>query len=375
MFIKSIVSLVFAPLFFITQFFNSKPELIYTAPEIKKPVIEEVIGDKKGVVEEEVKNQDVLVKKTEIATTTKNVIQNKVKEETPKNPVVTAEPEQPVDFTKINTDARKTIVNIFCTTKYGDLSPISGTGVIIDENGLILTNAHIAQYFLLKDFREKDYLKCIGRTGSPAYPKYNLELVFISPDWVAENKDLLKKQNPTGTGENDYAFLRVTNMIDGSNIQKFTYIEPNIRELINVSEPVLLASYPAGFLGGISIIQDLNITTSVTNVQDIYTFKDGTIDIVAVGGTVVSQKGSSGGLVVDKNTSLIGIITTSSDGNTTSSRGLNAITLGYINRSLQREIGENLNTFLKRNHADFAKEFKENKYPTLSKIIIDELNK
>jgi hypothetical protein len=375
MFIKSIISLVFAPLVFISQFFNSKPELIYTAPEIEKTVIEEVIDDKKSVVIEEVKNQNVLVKTTEIATTTKKVIQNKVKEETPKDPVVTAESEQPADFAKINTEARKTTINIFCTTKYGDLSPISGTGVVINENGLILTNAHIAQYFLLKDYREKDYLKCVGRTGSPAYPKYNLELVYISPDWVAENKGILKKQNPTGTGENDYAFLRVTNMIDGSDTSKFIYISPNTRELINVSEPVLLASYPAGFLGGISIIQDLNITSAVTNIQDIYTFKDGTIDIISVGGTVVSQKGSSGGLVVDKNTSLIGIITTSSDGNTTSSRGLNAITLSYINRSLQREISMDMRNFLELDHKNFAESFKNNLGKDLSKLIIDELNK
>ncbi len=375
MILKAIVSILIAPIMLIGQFFNSNSELIYTRPKEVMPITQidtNEVSTTTESVAEPLKNE---VTKKEIATTSKKIVKKEEKVvETIKTPVIT-EPEKTPDFTIINTEARKTIVNILCTTKYNDLSPISGTCVLISSDGLILTNAHIAQYFLLKDFREKDYLKCIGRTGSPAYPKYDLELVYISQNWVRANKAILKEQNPLGTGEDDFAFLRIKNNIDGSSAEVKSYIQPNTRELITVSEPVLLASYPAGFLGGLSILRDLNITSAVTNIQDIFTFKDGTIDIVSVGGTVVSQKGSSGGLVVDKNTSLIGIITTSSDGSTTSSRGLNAITLAYINRALQREISMDLRRFLELDHKSYAENFNTNIGKEISKLIIDELNK
>lgn len=323
-----------------------------------------------------------------VATTTKTLVKANKATTTPiKKPVETkpvakpvSTPPQPTepepDFVAINNFARKATVNILCNTKGGELSPISGTGAVVDSHGLILTNAHIAQYLLLKDFGQKDYVQCVARTGSPAYPKYKLELVYISPAWVENNKTQLKEQNPKGTGENDFAFLRITTMIDGSAApETIPFIPMNVRENITVSEPVLLSSYPAGFLGGLSILQDLSITTTVTTIQDLFTFKDGTIDIVAVGGTVVSQKGSSGGLVVDSKATLIGVISTSSDGKTTSERKLNAITLAYINRELQKEMHMDIVDFLSQSGASFAESFQKNTAPLLTKTITDELIK
>ncbi|KND48705.1 MAG: hypothetical protein AB198_00080 [Parcubacteria bacterium C7867-003] len=370
MLIKALLTLIFSPIILALQIFGAldKPE-VYTAPVEQPQVVKSEIADMAT------SSPDLTVPTMVATTTSKQQVKPAVKT-APKTSATTTPvaPEPQADFAAINTNARKTLVNIFCTTKNNDLSPISGTGVIIDNNGLILTNAHIGQYFLLKDFREKDYLKCVGRTGSPAYPRYNLELVYISPTWVAENKTILKDQNPKGTGENDFAFLRITGNIDSSSPSEYySYIEPNMREIINLWEPVLLASYPAGFLGGLSIIQDLNVTSSVTYIQDVFTFGDGSIDVISVGGTVVSQKGSSGGPVVDSKTSLIGIITTSSEGNTTSSRGLNAITVSYINRSIQKELDISFRQFLALDHAKFAQTFESTTRPNLTKLISDEL--
>lgn len=370
MFLKFIASIILAPIILVGKIISITSPEVYIAP---KETPEKIVKTEKPVA---TTTKPVVVVKATTTNVVKKAIETKpVEKPTVATPVIII-PEPTPDFEKINTDSRKTIINIFCTTKNNELSPISGTGVIITGGGLILTNAHIAQYLLLKDFREKDYLKCIGRTGSPAYPKYNLELVYISPNWVSVNKTLLKEQNPKGTGEDDFAFLRITGSIDSSKLPDFlTFIEPNVREIIDKGEPVLLVSYPAGFLGGLSIIKDLNVVSSITTVQDVFTFKEGTIDVLSVGGTIVSQKGSSGGLVVDKNTSLIGIITTSSDGETTSSRGLNAITLSYINKVMEKEIGMNLKNFLFIDHANYAEDFLINKAPILSKIIIDELTK
>lgn len=380
MLLKAIASIVLAPIMFVGQFFGINKPTIYKAP-VQSAQIANTTSVKP---EKKATSTQKQVTQSKVATNTSEKLKIKPVSTTTKvknvekpiiiPPSTPTPPQPPPDFEVINSNARKTLVNIFCTTKNNDLSPISGTGVIIDSDGLILTNAHIGQYFLLKDFKEKDYLKCIGRTGSPAYPKYNLELVYISPTWVAENKTILKDQNPKGTGENDFAFLRITGNIDNSTPSEiYSYIEPNTREFISVGEPVLLASYPAGFLGGLTIIQNLNITSSITLVQDVFTFGDGSIDVISVGGTIVSQKGSSGGPVVDSKTSLIGIITTSSEGNTTSSRGLNAITVSYINRSIQRELDINFRQFLALDPAKFAQTFESTTRPNLSKLISDEL--
>lgn len=315
-----------------------------------------------------------IAKKVATTTKTKPVAAKKVEIKPVQQAPVAPEPTP--DFEAINVFARKAIVNILCTTKGGELSPISGTGVVVSPSGLILTNAHLGQYFLLKDWREKNFMSCVIRTGSPAYPKYNLELVYISPAWVANNKTLLKEQNPQGTGENDFAFFRITDAIDHTKLpDPFSFITMNIREVINIGETTLLASYPAGFLGGISVLNDLSITSAIAYVSELLTFKDGTIDIISVPRTVVSQKGSSGGAVVDKYGTLIGIITTSSSGNTTAERDLRAITLSYINRDLQKELGINLEQFVTQDIPTFAKKFQEINAPSLTKLITTELEK
>lgn len=389
-FLKSIIAFIFANIIG----FGSRDTRVYVAPEVKTEIRNEIST---STPELQVKKEVTVEAKNEtgtkpLATSTpvKKVVpiaeiktpttpQSKTKESvntqtTPEQKPVLILP--PPDFETINKKAREVIVNILCTTNGNSLSPVSGTGVIVGQSGLILTNAHIAQYLLLKDFGRKDAVECVGRTGSPAYPRYNLELVYISPIWVKNNKSLLKEQNPQGTGENDFAFLRITNNIDNSLLPEgFKYIPMNVVEIINLDDPVLLISYPAGFLGGISILQGLNITSAITTVREVFTFKTDTIDLISVPGTVVSQKGSSGGAVIDKFSTLIGLISTSSDGDTTDKRDLRAITLGYINRTMQEEFGIDLKQFVEINPLEFAKKFQEINAPNLTKIITDELSR
>ncbi len=330
--------------------------------------------------------------KTEISTSTKQVVKKgsvatttvpQKKPTAPGQNLVTATttveikpPEPAPDFESINTFSRTAVVNIICTVNGDSLSPISGTGVVVDPSGIILTNAHIGQYFLLRDLYQKDFINCVIRTGSPAYPRYHAELVYISPKWVEANKAELKNSNPQGTGENDFAFLRITDRTDGSPIEvNFPYIKPNTDEIAATGTPVILVSYPAGFLGAQSILRDLSITSAITTIQDLFTFKAVTVDAIDVGGTVLSQKGASGGAVVDGHSRLIGIIATVSSGSTTSSRELNAITASYINRSLQQDIHHTLPDFLSQDLVRFARTFQTDTAPGLSKLIKDELTK
>lgn len=316
------------------------------------------------------------------ATSTKKLIKKPAQISTPivqsPAPIITSPIETKLtpNFEQINETTRKSVVNILCQTKSGGtINPITGTGVVIDSRGIILTNAHIAQYFLIKDLYVKDFVQCTIRTGSPAYPRYNAELVYISPTWVKNNKAILRSTEPKGTGENDYAFLRITSSIDNSPLPNFPHLTIKISEGFEIGEVVNLVAYPAGFLGGQSVQQDLSLTSALTTIQEVFTFKDTTTDLISIPGTILSQKGASGGAVVNKDTSLIGIITTSSNAPTTDKRDLRAITLPYINRVVETETGMNLPSFLSQNLTLFAQNFQLNIVPSLSKLIEDELLK
>lgn len=282
-------------------------------------------------------------------------------------------------FYDINQQTRSALVNILCTTKSGGpFRPITGSGVIIDERGVVLTNAHVAQFMLLKDYPIPSSLECLIRTGSPAYPTYNAKPLYISPQWIENNSKKILEENPTGTGEDDYAFLLITSSFDSKKElpSTFSFIEPIVEdENINQNNELLLASYPAGFLEGISIQKDLYIVSTIGKIKELYTFKENTLDLISINGSIVSQKGSSGGAVVSKNNKLVGIIVTASEEETTEERELRAITLSYINRSLIQNTGFDLAFLLFGDLKIKAGVFDLATAPTLTKLLTAELDK
>ncbi|MBY0473353.1 serine protease [Patescibacteria group bacterium] len=291
----------------------------------------------------------------------------------------------------VNDAARAALVNIFCTTKSGgSLYPISGSGVLITKNGVILTNAHVGQYFLLKDYVVPNNIDCRIRTGSPAQNTYRAELLYVPPAWINANASQIIAQTGMGTGQNDFAFLRITSSTDPSKALPaggFPALAMTTDDAAR-DEPVLLAGYPAGFLSGITIETSLYISTALTQINEIFAFDDrGNADVVSLGGSVVAQAGSSGGAVVRRQDgALQGIITTetetpdptnSSGANlkSTDTHDLHAITLGHIDRSLRDAgvggIAKLLTGDLEAKAADFAK----NIAPGERKTLLDVLNK
>jgi S1-C subfamily serine protease len=286
--------------------------------------------------------------------------------------VVQEEETPQISFSTINEVTREALVNIFCTTQSGgSFAPASGSGIIIDERGIILTNAHVSQYFLLEDF-----ISCVIRTGSPATPLYTAELIFISPSWVSANANGITQESPKGTGEDDYALLLITGRTNPNKTipETFSFV-PLFYDSgsITTGDDVLLAAYPAGFLSGIAISKNLYISSAVTNVMELFTFKDGTLDLFSIGGSVVAQQGSSGGAVVNDKNELLGIIVTSTVADTTEERDLRAITIAHINRSFEKDAGFNLQTLLAGDIEAEVSSFNENTAPTLTQLLIDEL--
>lgn len=266
---------------------------------------------------------------------------------------------------ELNLRAREAVVNILCVTKSsGSFQPISGSGVIIDSHGIILTNAHVAQYFLLKDFQVPNFIDCTIRTGSPAYPAYKAELIYLSPRWLKENAAAINSYKPEGTGENDFALLRITQsaQADRPLPDHFTALPANTRyNGENPEKGVLLVSYPAELLGGILTQVSLNQVSSLGSIQHGFYFKDanaGLLDSFSLGGNIVAQGGSSGGAVIDSSTgTLVGILVTSTSADSTASKDLHALSLAHIDRSMLQETGRSLASYLSKSPAQLQSEF------------------
>jgi S1-C subfamily serine protease len=135
-------------------------------------------------------------------------------------------------------------------------------------------------------------------------------------------------------------------------------------------DAVLVAAYPAGFLGGITIAKDLYQLSANATVGDLYTFETSTVDLFSVGGTVVAQQGSSGGAVTDANGSLIGLIVTTTDAPETGARDLRAIAMPYLFRDFKKETGIELQTYVAGDLAVRAQQFNLGTAPTLTQTLI-----
>lgn len=238
---------------------------------------------------------------------------------------------------------RGALVNIICNAPAGSrIHSISGSGVIIDSKGVILTNAHIGQYFLLANRG----VSCTIRSGSPAVDKYDAELIYISPEWLRTNPNVLMEVLPSGNGEHDFAFLAVSKSSASSALpSSFPYISLAIIPP-DVSTPVVIASYGAQFLESNQIASGLSPIIVFGSVKDVFTFAKNTIYVLALGGSAAAQEGSSGGGVADASGALVGTITTSTTSGTTDTRSLNAIAASYIRAEYASETGQPLEFLL-----------------------------
>lgn len=280
-----------------------------------------------------------------------------------------------LSFESVNEIARAALVNIFCTTKTGALRPISGSGVIIDPKGIILTNAHVAQYILLARSNRVN-LSCTIRSGAPATPKWIADVMYMPEVWVQSHAADIKKEKPLGTGANDYALLAIVDTVDGRSLPtSFPYLPFDTREAIGfIGDNVLSASYPAEFLG-VQASFTMYPATSISVIRHLYTLAASTVDVISVGGVLEAQSGSSGGAIVNAWGRLIGLIATTSEGATTAERDLRGITLSYIDRDMEHQSGYPLAEMLQVDPEAQVEEFKAKIAPTLIDLLMTEINK
>lgn len=243
-------------------------------------------------------------------------------------------------------DPIEAIVNIFCTLTTSEfIRTTTGTGFFIDADGVIMTNAHVAQFLLLENSDQYESAECIVRNGNPAMPKYRAELLYIPPAWIQENAKSMSQTAPLGTGERDYALLYVSETTSGEPLPaEFPALsfDSELLPLSTREESVVAAGYPAANLIRNGASADLIPKKAETTVSELYTFGSNYADVIAIRGSEVGEEGASGGPVLNDNGDVIGMIATKGDDATDGEGSLRAITLSHIDRTISQETGFSL---------------------------------
>lgn len=268
--------------------------------------------------------------------------------------------------------ALEALVNIYCNYTTDTYSKTTtGTGFFIDTDGIVLTNAHVAQFLLLEGLVGE--AECIIRTGDPAVPSYKAELLYIPPAWIREHARLINDQAPKGTGERDYALLYVSSALDNKPMPASFAALPFDTELQStalVDTEVFATGYPAERSG---VTSELKPKQATTTIKELMTFGSQFIDLFTIAGSSIGEHGSSGGPVVDRDGKAIGIISTKGDDVQFGEGSLRAITLSYIDRTITEETSVSLRQNLTGNLPYRAQLFKETLVPFLQNILEEEL--
>ncbi len=240
-------------------------------------------------------------------------------------------------------DPLSALVNIFCTFETSEyIRTTTGTGFFIDQDGVIMTNAHIAQFLLLEKTDSFGDANCIVRIGSPATARYTADLLYIPPAWIQENASLIDDAAPMGTGERDYALLYVSGDVEGWPLpERFPALSFN-DDLLPTSvkdNSVSAAGYPATDLLSNGPKTDLVAKLAPTSISELYTFGSNYADVFSVKGSVVGAQGSSGGPIVNEGGEVIGMIATRGDDTVDGEGSLRAITLSHVSRTIEEETG------------------------------------
>ncbi|MFH1564769.1 MAG: trypsin-like peptidase domain-containing protein [bacterium] len=210
-------------------------------------------------------------------------------------------------------DAHKAIVKIksYALNEDNELALFSsGSGVIINSSGIVLTNQHVV--ILEDDFdnteRESSYIICLTEEiNKEPECKYTGKL-------IASNKDL------------DVALLKIENIAGYSNKNTFSFLNLNASDSTSVNNEVTALGYPS--IGGDTITITKGVISGKENKYNKNWLKT----------DAIISYGSSGGAAIDSSAGIIGI-TSSAHSDTLGSLGY-IINVTSLNSWVNSNIGK-----------------------------------
>ena len=218
------------------------------------------------------------------------------------------------------------VVQIFCRTQ---ALLYSASGVIVNERGLILTNAHVAD--IVKKSGEE---QCEVRHGNPASSFAGVSVVFVA--------DTTAKIPDTQVPQRDLAFLTLR------DARESFAVAPISLAVLDVNTPLYTLGYPSEFLQGVAATDRSNLVFSILPVGGLADIDgDGdTAEGYIFKGGIILQQGSSGTALFRRDGSVAGIIFATTKGATTADRNGIALMTPYIDAILQLEAGQGLAEFI-----------------------------
>lgn len=252
-------------------------------------------------------------------------------------------------------------VNLYCRIKIGGKTmSTTGSGVIIDNRGVILTNAHVGQFFLLAGKNEKSKGNCSVRAGSPAVAEYEASLLYISPSWISTyTNSVSKKTEKVGTGERDFALLYITgakNKLTPLNFKSLPLA--NLIDIQNLKEAevVSIAGYPAENLNFDKVKSKLTLAYANSAITSIRSFIKPQADLLVLAPSTAAKSGVSGGPILNQNNEVVALATAlENNDKNKKTRSLRAITLVHVDRVIRTETGLPLTTLIQGDLATRAK--------------------
>ena len=153
-----------------------------------------------------------------------------------------------------------------------------------------------------------------------------------------------KKQPRKGTGESDFALLRVTKAEKGQLPERFPSLPLEMGPaVLSDGDRVTVAGYPAEGLTFREVQNKLVVLTENLTITSIQSFERPNKDLLILSPSAASASGISGGPIVGSSGGLIAIAFAVKEGTVSrDDRSLRAITLLYIDRALRVHTGRSL---------------------------------